>query len=81
MAALNRERIVQILGDLDDHTMARILDTGATESDLREAVRYTEQDVREGEAAPGSRNAAVTKLCAILSRIAVEEDLADSELH
>lgn len=81
MAALTRDDIVHILGDIDDHTMARILDTGASETDLREAVRYTEQEVREGESAPGQRSAVVSKVCAILSRIAVEEDLADGELR
>ncbi len=69
MTRLMRERVVQIVGRsrLDDHMTAEILRSGATESELIEAMnrvyRGGEIDAERGR--PASRT--VAHLCEILS--------------
>ncbi len=76
MASLSRRRILEILGEVDDHTIARIIDTGASESDLRQAVLEMERETRAGESTSRSRrhSEALDRLYEILARIAAEDD-------
>jgi hypothetical protein len=80
--ALTRERVLRILGEIDDHTIARIIATGADEVELREAIREVELQSRAGESLPRGpdaradeqRNVRIDQLYEILFEIEVAED-------
>jgi hypothetical protein len=44
MPALNRDDVIAILGPIDDLTLAEIIGTGATASELAEARAWTAND-------------------------------------
>src|SRR5262245_30727868 len=79
MPPLSRQRVLEIVGETDDHTIAQIIATGASEGELIEAVSQAEQRVREGRPAPGPLNPRIDRLCAILNKLAAIDDEAFEE--
>lgn len=70
--ALSREQIIRHLGDLDDLTVSRIVDTGASEKDLEEAIGETVRREELGEPTPPSTRPEVIRLRVILEELAEE---------
>jgi hypothetical protein len=77
MANLTREQVIRVLGDVDDHTIARIISTGADEARLVEASRRVEHEAALGEPTPQPGSAVVDELCAVLYELG-EDDVLDS---
>jgi hypothetical protein len=70
---LNRQNVIQQLGELDDLAIARIVETGASEEELSEAIVAVEREGEEGEPTGAPRTVGIAKLRAILSELAAEE--------
>ena len=78
MASLTRDAVARVLGPVDDHLMADILSTQASESELRAARHWLANDdavLREVRAFPDTR---VGRLIEILETASVvpEDDPA-----
>ena len=74
MIKLTRERVLHLVGRsrLDDHAVAEIVRTGATESDLLEAVNRVMRGTEVGEEKMRAMSPTVRALCDILATSAVE---------
>ena len=80
MPKLSRERVVYLVGRsrLDDHTIAEIIRTGATELELLEAVnRVTRGSSEVGAEKMKPISLTVTSLCEILA--AAGDDWSESD--
>lgn len=77
MPTLTRDQVRRVLGDVDDHTIARIISTGADEAHLIEATRRVEREARLGEATPEGDSTVVDELCAVLYELG-DADALDS---
>lgn len=75
MPMLTREQVLRVLGDVDDHTIARIISTGADEAGLVEASRRVEREAALGEPTPHAHSAAVDQLCAVLRELGDQDAL------
>ena len=73
---LDAHTVRSIVGGLDDHDVARIAETGATEDELREAARRLE-GADEMPSLESHGSARVRQLVQILERIAMDEEEAD----
>ena len=65
--------VVRIVGEVDDLVISRILGTGATEAELREAADEADAELVEGTRVPPASNQRVATLRAVLADV-----LADS---
>jgi hypothetical protein len=70
---LNREQVIQHLGDVDDLTIARIVGTGANEADLVAAIRSVERELELGEPSPPPAGTAAERVRLILYELAEED--------
>lgn len=79
MLKLTRERVLHLVGRsrLDDHAIAEIMRTGATESDLLEAVNRVMRGNEVGEEKMRAMSPTVRTLCNILATSAI--DLSDPD--
>lgn len=79
MLKLTRERVLHLVGRsrLDDHAIAEIMRTGATESDLLEAVNRVMRGNEVGEEKMRAMSQTVRTLCNILATSAI--DLSDPD--
>ena len=75
---LTPDYVRALLGDLDDLTVARILDTAATTSELQEAVGEVRLEDEAGEPGPPPPSGRVAQLRALINDIYREDEL-DSE--
>jgi hypothetical protein len=67
-----------MIGEVDDLVVARILETGATEEELAEAMGETELEDQLGEAGPPPPSGRVARLRLILNELLrQDEDLED----
>jgi hypothetical protein len=73
MTKLSREDVVRIVGDMDDIIVARLVGTGATVAELREAVAEVQVGEALGEPTPEPSTPRVAQLRAIL------RDVLDAE--
>lgn len=73
MVRLTRERVLHLVGRsrLDDHAVAEIVRTGATEAELLEAVNRVMRGTEVGEEKMKAMSPSVRKLCSILATSAV----------
>lgn len=75
---LDAQTVRSIVGGLDDHDVARIAETGASEAELREAARRLEgADVMPSLGSQGSPR--VRQLIQLLEHIAEDEEEADDQ--
>lgn len=76
---LNRHRVEEIMGRLDDLKLAEILGTGASEPELLEAKRWTAGYVRTVPDDLPIRASVVNRLCEIIRMD--EPDWEDEPMH
>jgi hypothetical protein len=74
MNNLSREDVVRIVGDMDDLVVARIVATGATATELKEAVAEAEAALGLGEVAPEPSSPRVARVRAILRDVLEAEE-------
>lgn len=70
----------EMIGEVDDLVVARILQTGATEAELAEAMGETELEEQMGEAGPPPPTPRVAELRAILAEVLREDEQAQEAL-
>ena len=78
MPDLNRQLIVNALGEVDDTVIAEVLATGANADELTEALAWVANDeplLNTGKPLPAGRVAQVAEILTTLQ----EEDVADPE--
>jgi hypothetical protein len=76
---LTKEQVTQHLGELDDLMIARIIETGVTESELQAVVQEFRRDAEFGEETHERPKPAITHLLALLEEIArTDRDVVDS---
>jgi hypothetical protein len=73
---LTARQVHEMIGEVDDLLVARILATGATEQELAEAVGETELEDEQGEAGPAPPSPRVARLRAILGELLSEDERA-----
>jgi hypothetical protein len=78
MPSTKRDELTELLGDVDELIIERILETGATVDEVGEALSYVEdeQGLGEGQRAPSSSR--VVEVRAILADLFQPEDDEES---
>lgn len=66
-----------MIGEVDDLVVARILETGATEQELAEAMGETALEDQLGEAGPPPPSSRVARLRLILNEVLREDERAE----